>query len=451
MNAKSSAEIPNDSETEGPERTTFGAWWTLFVLSTFLVFANIDRHILAMLVQPIKADLKLSDTQISLVLGPAFTFSYAGLGLLAGWLSDRMSRRKLLYLGVTFWAASATLAGVTRSFLGLAFTRTGVAAGESVLAPAASSILADTFPRRRLSLALAIYSNAYPIGQALAFALGGWLLVNAGILVHNFGFGFLAEMGSWRLVLVLTGVPGLLLALLAFTFREPRRLGRSIAEGAHPLGAIAFLRQERRVMIPLVLGFSAISTVNSSLSAWLPAHLERHLGWTPAEFGPWLAGITIAAAVTLVFEGALIDRLYEKGMRDVHVRLFTWLLVAALPLFYILFAINDRTLFMLCYFLLQITTLHPMLFIAPAIQILSPREVRGQMMGLIMLSLVVLGELGPVMAGILTDYVFRDEQDLKYSLMIVISIAATFALVSLRIALRGVHSLLAAPGDVRST
>jgi MFS family permease len=184
------------------------AWYVACVLMVCNTFSFIDRQVLGLLVTPIKQDLGISDTRIGLLQGLAFGLYYTLLGIPMGRLVDSGSRRTLVAAGVFLWSLMTAACAGARSFGALFLARMGVGIGEATLSPAAFSLLADYFPKGRLATALSIFSMGIFFGSGLALLLGG-LIVGA--------------LGSWRLTFLLVGLPGLLVALLALTIREPAR------------------------------------------------------------------------------------------------------------------------------------------------------------------------------------------------------------------------------------
>lgn len=155
---------------EGPSGAY--AWYVVAVLLLAYTLSFIDRMILSLLVGPIRADLGISDTQMSLLMGFAFAIFYSVLGIPLGWLADRGSRRGLMVAGVAAWSVMTAICGLTRSYVGLFLARIGVGVGEATLSPAAYSLLGDYFPREKLGRAMAVYSIGVPLGSGIALVAG---------------------------------------------------------------------------------------------------------------------------------------------------------------------------------------------------------------------------------------------------------------------------------------
>jgi MFS family permease len=199
-----------------------GAWWAAILLLVLYILSTVDRGIVPMLVVPIQADLGLSDFQMSLVLGPAFSVCYAALGIPLGWAADRFPRRWVIFTGTSLWSICLTLSGLASSFTGLLLARLGVATGEASLSPAAYSLIGDKFPRDRLTTGLGIYGTGPKLGLSASYGVGAVVIT----LASQIGATHLSGVGTlqpWQLTLVMMGLPGIPIALLVFTMSEPRR------------------------------------------------------------------------------------------------------------------------------------------------------------------------------------------------------------------------------------
>jgi MFS family permease len=215
--------MPQAEGAKSPRATVGGAyaWYVLGVLFVVYVFNFIDRQIISILAQDIKAGLGLGDAQIGFLYGTAFAIFYSLFGIPLGRLADGWYRVRLIGLGLTVWSGMTALSGFANSYGQLAVARIGVGVGEASASPAAYSLLGDYFPRERRALALAIYSAGLFVGAGLSLPLGGWA---AHSWTRHFAPGT-APLGlaGWQAAFLAVGVPGLLLALWVFTLREPPR------------------------------------------------------------------------------------------------------------------------------------------------------------------------------------------------------------------------------------
>jgi MFS family permease len=424
-----------------------GAWRMVWVLFFLAIFSWLDRLILTMLVTPIRDELGISVFQMSLVLGPAFAVFYALFGVPIGWAVDRFPRRIIIFFGVTFWALATIASGFAPSFEILLLCRICVGVGEAVLGPAAVSLIADAFPRERVTTALSLYQAAAKIGAATAMALGGVAIGVAGVLITTHG-AIVGLDQPWRLVMGLVGAPGLLLAFLTFAFREPERKRRASEPTLTSGELLSFLKKRWQLWVGVFIAGNSIGIFGFGLSQFMPTYLEQRFGWTPVQFGPGLSMTNLASAGALMVIGSIMDRLYRRGMRDVHLRFYSWLIIAFSPAFVLLFLVNDPRLVLLLYALVQFVTVPVFVFVSAVIVLAAPNTARGQVAGFYIAALTVLGQgVGPPLVGALTDFVFADEAMLGRSLMIVTLVGIVIAFLGLQFA-RG--SLSAAIADTEA-
>ena len=407
----------------------------LAVLFLFYFIAWVDRYSLTMMVEPIKADLGLSDFRMSLVLGPAFAVFYAVCGVPLGFAADRFQRRWVIYLGITFWSFATIASGFADSFGGLLLARMMIGVGEAALVPAAYSLLADRFSKDRLTTAMAIFSTGQKAGMAASFTLAAIAITVASQLHHAFPRA--AEFAPWQMAFILLGAPGLLLALLVFTFREPPRIGARSARGVSDRRLFSYLKDRRDLTLPLGLAVASISICSSGLSSWAPAYISREFGWEPMQFGPAISLISLLSVFAVIAKGGVMDWLFSRGMKDAHVRFYTWLLMAGLPVAAVAFLLPNPWIFIAALGFLQAIVIPYMVYFSATIQLMAPNQVRGQMTGLYFgISALIGAGFGPMIVGAVTDFVFRDPAKLGWSLAVVITTGMTVTLIMLRILLR---------------
>jgi MFS family permease len=287
--------------------------YTLGVLVIVYVFNFLDRQIVSILAERIKADLGVSDPQIGFLYGTAFAVFYAVFGIPLGRLADVWDRRRLIALGLAFWSTATALSGLARTFGQLAAARIGVGVGEASATPAAFSLLSDLFPPARRATVLAIYSSGIYIGAGLGLGVGG-LIVDRWDAAFT---GGLAPFGlaGWQVAFLVVGLPGLLLAGWVATLREP---ARGVMDGlpapVEPHPWRAFGRELRAVVPPftvlhLVLARAGGRVVALNLAAALAiaagALALTVVVGTPAQ---WIAlGTGLYAAVSWAQALALRD------------------------------------------------------------------------------------------------------------------------------------------------
>ena len=198
------------------------AWYLVIVLTIAYIVSFVDRYVLGLLAEPIKADLGLTDTQLGLLGGFAFALFYATMGLPLGYLADRKRRTTLLAIGITVWSVATTISGLAKNFYHLFFVRMAVGAGEATLGPCAMSMISDSFPREKRGKPIAFYSAALSLGAGIASLVSATVLTWAKS-VPEISVPLLGPVEPWRFTFFVVGIPGILLALLMFTIREPIR------------------------------------------------------------------------------------------------------------------------------------------------------------------------------------------------------------------------------------
>ena len=423
------------------DRVPFGSWWMLFVLFLLYVLSLLDRQVISMLIDPIKADLGLSEVEMGVVLG-AFAIFYGLFGWPLGWAADRYPRRWVIYLGVTFWSVAAAASGLAHSFWTLLLSRIGVGSGEASLTPAAYSLMGDGFPRRRLTTAMSLYQTGSMVGTASAFAIGG-LVIGLASNLSTHDIPLIGHLQPWQMTLILTGAPGVIIALLVWTFSEPPRRQIRKAGGAPKWQFLRFLKAEWRLMVPMVLGFSLMVLLGNSLIAWTPSYITREFGWAPQDYGPLLGLVTIASGVTMVMKGWIVDWLYARGMRDAHLRFYTWLIIAAIPIAAAAFLIKDPVTFIVLYAMLQVLVVQFVVYVAATIHLVTPSELRAQTIAVFISIFSFIGTgFGPVITATLTD-ILGGPRMLGKSLLVISLVSLSLAWVLLRVSIGAVHGPMA--------
>ena len=214
-----------DSEATGPTWPKPAvAWFSVAVLVIAFIFSIADRIIIALLVDPIKTDLGLSDTDLGIMMGLAFAIFYALMGLPIGRLSDRHSRRSIIAVGIFLWSLMTAACGLARNFSELFLARVGVGVGEATLSPAAYSMIADSFPREKLGRAISVYQSGAFFGVGLALIFGG-IAIRFAAGAESVDLPLIGTVAPWQMAFIAIGLPGILVAALMFTVKEPVRQG----------------------------------------------------------------------------------------------------------------------------------------------------------------------------------------------------------------------------------
>jgi MFS family permease len=408
------------------------SWYVVCVLMIAYISSFIDRQILSLLVIPIKRDLHLSDTQISLLMGLSFALFYTLLGIPIGRLADNKNRKKIIIWGVLAWSFMTTLCGGVRNYLQFFLARIGVGVGEAALSPPAYSIITDYFPKEKLARAISVYSAGIYIGSGLAVLIGAGLigsLPDGGTTtVPIFG-----EIFHWQKLFFYIGIPGVLIALLVSTIKEPIRKNSMHSNQANEklsfTEALKYIKTKQKAFLCVTLGITFISMVAYACTAWIPTYFVRNFGWTVQKAGG-LYGIIISIFSTsgIIMGGWLADRFAKQGKTDGKLRVG---IIASCGIlftsFFPLLANEKAVIVMLavpsffCAFPFGAST--------AAIQELMPNNVRAlaSAMYLFVINIVALG-FGPLIVALFTDFVFHDEAAIKYSISITACIGSMLAL-----------------------
>jgi MFS family permease len=419
------------------------AWYATGILSVLIWLSVLDRFIITLLVGPIEHDLGISDVQFGILNGLVFTITYVVLGLVLGVMADRRSRRALIFFGVLIWSLATAASGLARVYWQLLVARIGVGAGEAALGPSASSMLADLFPRERLTFAIAVYNLGSMVGAGMAYIIGGQV-VELVSRTPNFSLPLLGALRSWQAVFFVIGVPGTLLSLIVFTVPEPIRRGVRNAQSLtrSTLGAyrelFAFIRPRRRFFLCHYLGFGFATVVLSGCGSWYAPHLGRTFHWNAGQIGLGI-GLSIGGGSILgsLFSGRMADMLFRRGYRDAQLRWYIYCVLIATPIGVLAMTSNSACLylgFIAC--LVGLLSALPSLSMA-ALNIVTPNELRGTGIAVFALITGTLGAGGgPVLIAAVSDYVYKDDKAIGLAMAAVIAICLPLAAVFLAVALR---------------
>jgi MFS family permease len=409
------------------------AWYVVAVLFAATLLSQLDRQLPALLVRPLKREFGISDTAFSLLQGYGFAVFYTLAGLPLGRFVDRGNRRNLIVVGLLFWSAATGLFAFAQNYMQLLLSRVGVGIGEAVLAPAAYSLIADYMEPSRRGRGLAVYYVSIAIGSGASLLLGGWLL--AAIPSHGLLIGGLGELSSWRAAFLIAALPGVPLALvLLLSVYEPTR--REVTEAPTTstkpsVGDFVRYLGEHRATFLRVLTYPALlSIIGYGALAWAPALFDRRFA-IPASKSGVVLGIVVAAAGgtgTLV-SGFLSDYWTRRSVTAARLRVaYVGALLAPAPAVLWPLAASPQLAYVLLF--VTIFSLSIAQSAAPAlIQSIVPNRMRGQSIAsyLLLAGLMGIG-LGPTLVALMTDFAFKDNGALHYSIAVTAAPAALLAL-----------------------
>ena len=406
------------------------AWYATFVLMVAYTLSYVDRQILSMLVDPIKQDLDITDTQIGLLQGFAFAVFYTLVGIPMGRLADRGDRRRIIAWGIFFWSLATALCGLAKTYWQLFLARVGVGVGEAALGPAAYSMIADYFPPERRSRALGVYSMGVYLGIGLAAIIGG-AVVGALAARPPLQLPLVGELAAWHATFLIVGLPGLLVALWAATLREPaRRVTANESQDVVPLSqAVAFLRRHAGFFGAHFLGFSMLTLAFNAVVFWMAPYLMRVHGQTPAQFGTML-GVILATggALGILAGGAFADWLRRRGITSAELWPGIVSAIAITPLGIATAQAGDGGAALTIFAGFMFFSSFAFAAAAAALQIVSPNRLRGQVSALYLFFVNLAGiGAGSFLTGWVNDAVFADPNRVGDSMAWIVGIAGPLA------------------------
>ena len=404
------------------------AWFVVSLLLVAYVFSFLDRQILNLMVAPIRRDLGVSDTQISLLMGFSFALFYTLLGIPLGRVADTRNRRGLIVLGLLFWSLMTSLCGTAKQYWQLFLYRVGVGAGEAALSPAAYSMIADYFPPERRATAMSVYSMGIYIGSGMAFLLGG-LVVQFAATQGEVVLPLVGPTRPWQVVFYVLGLSGILFSLVLLLIREPVRTGAG-AQTATPLREVlAYLRRNGQTVLSHNLGFALLGLCAYAAMAWIPTVFIRIHGWSAPQIGVCFGLIVmIAGSLGLLAGGALADRWRKDGHVDAPMRVGMLSALLLLPSTAAYLLIPQAPVAAIFLAPAMFATSMPFGVAAAAIQDIMPSRMRAQASAvyLFVVNMIGLG-VGPTAVALLTDYLFERDNAVHYSVLLVVVLGAVLA------------------------
>ena len=413
------------------------AWYVVTVLYLAYVLAFVDREIIALMIRDIKISLRLSDWQISWLLGLAFAVFYTVIGILLGWLADRSNRKWLLFAGVTTWSVMTCACGMASTYPGLFMARIGVGAGEGALNPAALPMIKDYFPPGKVGRATGFYTAGVSTGSGVAFIIGGGLIYPALLAAGPQTWPIVGLVEPWQQMFLYVGMPGLIVALLLLTIREPVRR-EFLRSGGRPVRTasiwetLVFLCKRWRIYIVLFVALSVLAIMAYGVGFWIPEFLRRTYHLDNKTWGMFVAlrgVVTLASGLFGVLAGGWACDLLKDKYPDSYIRIcvvaYVFMMIG-----YSTFALMPTpTLALVMLIPASIGAAAPTAAGAAAVLAISPPHMRSQITAFYYFVLNVIGlTVGPPAVGAMTDFYFHDESQLRYSITVV---AAFFSVIGM--------------------
>ncbi|SER80186.1 Predicted arabinose efflux permease, MFS family [Sphingobium sp. YR768] len=379
---------------------------------------SIDKAIVGVLAEPIKADLGITDIQMGLLLGLAYSLLSGVCGLWLGTLVDRHIRRTVLGCAIIIWSLSTVAGGLAPNFESFFIFRALVGLGEAAVAPAALSLIADMFPPERRGRALSTYLIGASMGTALSSIIPGWI-VGANLHLSIPGYGLVIP---WRSAFILCGAIGPIVGLLFFSVKEPARRGirADAMRGPTAVDKLAYLWRQRAVVVPLFLGFCLYYVAFVGVAAWTAPLLMRSFDAQLPDFANMLGVILLIAGVSGYMLGGLSADSAIGSRRGGRLIIMTILPVIALPCAFSGFA---PSLLLAILLLASISLATPMLNVAmnATVQEIVPNDMRGFSYAFLsVVSALPAGTGGPLLLAWVTQSVLGDPARIATSFVIVV-------------------------------
>jgi MFS family permease len=438
--------IDRDRISEQKSPSLRYSWYVVGLLTLANISSFLDRQILALLVAPIKRDMHLSDTEVSLLMGLSFALFYTVFGIIIGRLADRANRRNIIMTGIALWSLLTALCAGIKTYSQFFIARMGVGVGEATLSPSAYSMITDYFPKRKLAMAMSVFTMGIFLGSGLALAIGAALVskLPATGMLH---VPLLGDIYHWQQLFLIIGLPGLLISLLMFTIKEPARkdvLKNAGLETKLTLKeSLRIVFEHRKTYLSICLGTAFTAFVSYGTTAWVPTYFNRTFDWPVPKAGFSFGLVLLAGSILgVLWGGWYADKLKSKGVHNGRVRVGLIAATAILLSCFIPLIANPNVVLALLFF--------PAFFIASpmgasttAIQELMPNQVRAlaSAIFLFMLNMIGLG-LGPYIVAMFTDSVFQDEKAIRFSLVALYVIGGALGLLFYAIGSNGYKKVM---------
>lgn len=419
------------------------AWTVLGLLMLAFIVSAIDRGIIALLVEPIKAEYGLSDTQFAALMSLAFGSFYVVMALPLGYLADRFQRRLVIGIGVGIFSAFSIMTGLAKSYTHLFIARMGVGFGEASVSPAGLAMISDNFPPHKLGRAIGLFNMCGFIGGSLALVAGGQIYGWYQRL-HAVDATALFGLAPWQATILTAAIPGAILTPLLLMLREPRRRGMvgkgqrlKLAEMSQELG------KRRKFLVLLISGMAMANIMTMAVSMWSPALFIRVYGWSAAKAGFWLGlALLLGAIVGSYLAGWMTDKMTERGKLDAPIRIAagSFLIAGVFGCLSPLMPSGQLALVAQ----LPLLFLKPMAFACSlmALQMVIPNQLRAQVNAFYNTILSLLGLVaGPLIIGMMTDHLFVGRDGVRYAMSLMSAVTAPLMAVGLLFAVEPFRTL----------
>jgi len=428
-----SAPAPIPPRSDAPYPSTGYSWYVVGVLTLVYVFSFIDRQIMSLLVRPLRRDLGIGDTEVSILMGFGFAVFYTFCGIPLGRLADTRSRRSIIAAGLVAWSFFTAMCGLARNFAQMLAWRIGVGVGEASLSPSAYSLITDYFPKERLATAISVYSMGIYIGAGMSYLLGG-IIVRLASVKEEYRLPIVGSVRPWQVIFLAVGLPGLIVAMLLYTVREPIRRGLVMHGSQIPFSQVfRYMMQNKTTFLCHNIGFGLLSLSSYASGAWVPEYFRRNHHWDIPTTGLVYGSLVITfGSLGIVGAGRLADYLRARGVPNANMKVGLWIALFSVPVNLLLFSAPTGNWAVVWLVPGCVIAAAPFGIAPAAIQQMMPNPMRGQASAvyLFILNMIGLG-LGPTAVAMCTQYVFKYDDAVNHSLLIVTVTACTLGAVLL--------------------
>ena len=407
------------------------AWYATGLLTLAYTFSFVDRQVLNLLVEPIRADLGLADTQISFLQGLAFVIPYVLMSVPIGRMVDKFNRVLVLIGGVAVWSVTTFACGMSSSYAQLLVARMGVGAGEASVTPAAWSMLADYFPPEKLARPVSLYLMGPYLGGGLAL-IGGAEVIDWAEGIGQITLPIVGHLAAWQFTFMVVAIPGIAIVALLATLPDPPRQVRVSTTQAAPAWSevLVFLREHARIYVAVMIGVPFLVVILYGLQGWVPTMLVRVYDWNLGDAGRIYGSIALLAGSAGVVSGPLVGaRLLALGYHDYPLRIGA---IAAICIVLSMASLpwqQSATGALICIALASFFVTLPLALMTYVMQTVTPSDMRGVLAGLYVVSTNVIGlGLGPTLIAASTDYLFADPNKVHWSLTTVSVVVAPISM-----------------------
>ena len=418
-NGVSDAALQADGGLRPPTRVA--AWLAVLLFCIAQIVSTIDRGMLALVIDPVRNDLHITDVQIALLQGFAFAVFYVTVGLPLGMAADRVNRKRLLLVGIITWSLATIAGGFAQNFGQMFASRLFIGFGEAVLGPCAVTMIGDLFPASARGRPMAVYVYGSIIAYGLGSVVSGYVLQLAPQGVFDI-ITPLRGLAPWRTAFALVGSFGFFLAALMLLLREPKRQ-RSASETAALRGLGATLAQffaRRRLFLPLYGALATFAMGGAAASGWGAVLLTRNFGFTPATAGKSIgSGQLLWATLGACIASLLVDKVTLRGGSRGKVLFAAVLALIAIPSSLAGMASSGTIAVVLLSEVMFASALYGTTMLS-AIMEVSPANARGLAVALYAFVMTMIGgSLGPLFVAMLTEHVFHKPEAVGWSMAIV--------------------------------